>query len=72
MAQFDNYTDSADSFAVTQGGIVQGISDPSQFAAALQNAREYGINPDGTPVKSFVSQTARTIGGVAAALDCLG
>ena len=70
VATFASYADSAESFRLDYGSIVKGISDPTKFAAALQNAGKYGINPDGSKVASFVGSTAATIRGLASRLEC--
>jgi RHS repeat-associated protein len=72
MGQYNNYLDSANSFAASRGGqIVQGIADPADFATTLQNAGLYGINPDGSKDPDFVPSTASTIRGVARAISCI-
>jgi RHS repeat-associated protein len=70
MATFDSYAASAQSFADQYGYIVKNITDPAAFAAALQNARKYGINFNGTKVANFVSSTQNTINGIASRMDC--
>lgn len=70
VATFASYADSAESFRLDYGSIVQNLSDPTKFAAALQNAGKYGINPDGSKVASFVADTAGTIDGLAKRIDC--
>jgi hypothetical protein len=70
VATFASYGDSAESFARSYGSFVQGIWDPVAFASALQNARKFGINPDGSKVPTFVSDVAATIKGLASRLDC--
>jgi RHS repeat-associated protein len=71
LATFASYADSAESFGLAYGWIVSGLTNPSEFAAALKNAGKYGIDPKtGAKVKSFVGDTARTIEGLAMRLDC--
>jgi hypothetical protein len=70
VAMFASYGDSAESFARAYGSLVRNISDPSAFAAALQNAGKYGINRDGTKVPDFVKEVANTVAGLALRLDC--
>ncbi len=71
MAQYPNYAAAGASFAQIWGGKVQGVTDPTTFAANLQNAGAYGINPTtGAKVKSFVPSTVGTIQGIALRLDC--
>jgi hypothetical protein len=71
MAGFKSYADSASAFAQLWGYLVQGVSDPSTFAANLQNARVYGIDPGtGAKVPGFVGNVAGTINGLALRLNC--
>ena len=64
VAVFASYADSLASFAQQYGHIVKGKSDPTEFAAALQDAGKYGIKAKGGKVSSFVSGTAATIRGL--------
>lgn len=64
VSTFASYADSLRSFIAELGSVVQGISDPSEFAAALQNSGKYGINRDGSKVPTFVPGTALTIQGL--------
>jgi len=62
MAKFASISDSVRSFVDQYGHLVKGISDPEKFAAALQNAGKYGIDPDdGSKVEGFVSDVGSTI-----------
>jgi flagellum-specific peptidoglycan hydrolase FlgJ len=70
MATYASYAASAQSFEDQYGSIVEGITDPAAFAAALQNAGKYGINFDGSKVSGFVGETRNTINGLALRLDC--
>jgi flagellum-specific peptidoglycan hydrolase FlgJ len=70
-ATFSSYSASAQAFAQQYGSIVQGITDPSAFAAALQNSGKFGVNQNGTPVPSYVGSTAATIRGIARAAACI-
>jgi len=64
VATFASYADCLNSFVRIAGARVRNVSDPSQFASILQNARLFGIDPeDGSKVPTFVSQTAATIRG---------
>ena len=68
VATFASYGDSAESFRLDYGSLVQNLADSAKFAAALQNAGKYGINPDGSKVSNFVTDTAGTISGLAKGL----
>jgi flagellum-specific peptidoglycan hydrolase FlgJ len=70
VAKFASYADSAESFRLDYGSIVQNISDPAGFARALQDAGKYGINRDGTKVSTFVKELSNTVAGLALRLDC--
>jgi hypothetical protein len=69
MATFASYEDSLRSWANRYADLVRGISDPAEFAAALQDAGAYGINPDGSKVQGFVQSTANTIIGIGRRLE---
>jgi hypothetical protein len=64
VATFASYADNLRSFVAESGSVVQGISDPNEFAAALQNSGKYGIKRDGSKVSTFVPNTALTIQGL--------
>jgi hypothetical protein len=67
VATFASYADSLRSFVATVGGIIQGKADPEDFAAALQNAGKFGIDPaTGGKMPSYVHDTAATIRGLRA------
>jgi len=60
-ASFASYADSMRSFIEDYGNLVQGASNPAQFARSLQNSGKFGINPDGTKVPTYVSDMVGTI-----------
>jgi mannosyl-glycoprotein endo-beta-N-acetylglucosaminidase len=65
VATFASYADSLRSFATISGRIVRGVSDPSEFAAALQNSGKFGIDPDsGRPKPTYVGDVSATIRGL--------
>jgi len=61
VATFASFNDSLQSFISQYGYIVQGVSDPTQFATVLQNSGNFGINLDGTQVPTYVSSMVGTI-----------
>jgi hypothetical protein len=65
MATFASFADSLRSFAAISGSIVRGISDPTDFAAALQNSGKFGIDPDtGQKKPDYVPGVSATIRGL--------
>lgn len=65
VATFASYADSLKSFIAISGSIVRGKSDPTAFAAALQNSGKYGIDPDtGAKKPNYVRSVANTIVGL--------
>jgi RHS repeat-associated protein len=71
MATYAGYLASALGFdASSSGQLIKNMTDPSQVASTLQNAKKYGINRDGTKVKNFVKDVSSTINGLALRLDC--
>jgi hypothetical protein len=65
-AKYNSYADSAESFRLDDGDLVQGLTDPGKFAAALQDAGRYGIDTTtGKPVPGYVGDVAGTINGLA-------
>jgi Mannosyl-glycoprotein endo-beta-N-acetylglucosaminidase len=69
VATFASYADGLRSFIAESGSVVQGISNPAEFAAALQNSGKYGINRDGSKVPTYVPNTALTIQGLRAIIS---
>lgn len=64
LATFASYGDCLKSLAERYGHLIDGISDPAEFAATLQNAKLFGIDPDtGAKVPGFVSGVTQTIRG---------
>lgn len=62
---FTSYADSLRSFVATAGAIIRGKVSPTEFAAALQDAGKFGIDPDtGGKKPSYVRDTAATIRGL--------
>jgi hypothetical protein len=59
VATFASYADSLRSFVARYGSIVQGLADPTDFAAALWNSGKFGV---GNP--TYVSDVARTLRGL--------
>jgi hypothetical protein len=72
MAQYNNYADSAESFALSRGGaLIKNITDPTSFAATLQDAGLFGINPmTGAKMPNYVSDVENTINGLAIRMNC--
>ena len=66
VSKFTSYANSLQSFIELSGSIVQGKSDPDEFARALQDSGKFGIYPDGSKVPTFVHSTALTIIGIRA------
>jgi hypothetical protein len=67
VATFDSYADSLRSFAAITGSFVQGVADPADFAAALQNRGRFGIDPQtGQKKPRYVPDLAATIRGLRA------
>ncbi len=65
VATFASYAGSLKSFSAISGSIVRGKSDPTAFAAALQNSGKYGIDPDtGAKKPNYVRSVANTIVGL--------
>jgi hypothetical protein len=64
LATFASYADNLRSFVAESGSVVQGISGPSEFAAALQNSGKYGIKRGGSKVPTYVHDMALTIQGL--------
>jgi hypothetical protein len=64
VSTFASYGDSMRSFIKVYGALVRGKSDPEAFARALQDSGNFGINPDGTKVSTFVHGAANTIRGM--------
>ncbi len=65
VATFDSPEDSFHSFSTDMAGIVKSKQRPEDFAAALQNAGKFGIDPTtGSKIPTFVSDTAGTIKGL--------
>ncbi|MBV8939647.1 MAG: glucosaminidase domain-containing protein [Alphaproteobacteria bacterium] len=64
VATFANYEASMNSFIVSDGNIIRGISDPTAFAEALQNSGKFGINRNGTAVSTYVPNMVSTIHGL--------
>jgi hypothetical protein len=65
VAIFASYADSLRSFAAVSGSIVQGINDPTDFAAALQNSGKFGIDPEtGQKKPDYVPGVSATIRGL--------
>jgi len=60
IAMFKNFEDSMNSFIQSKGHLVEGISDPTAFAWALQNNGRFGIDTDNdTQVPTYVSDIVR-------------
>jgi hypothetical protein len=70
MPVFGSYDDCAKMFEISYGNIVKGITDARTFAAALQDAGKYGINPDGSKVPTFVHDVALIAHNFAIRLSC--
>jgi len=65
VATFASYADSLRSFVKISGSIIRGKSDPTEFAAALQNSRKFGIDPKtGAKVPTYVHDVSKTIEGL--------
>jgi flagellum-specific peptidoglycan hydrolase FlgJ len=59
VATFASYADSLRSFVATAGSLVRGVSDPTEFAAALWTSGKFGVgNPADVP------DVTRTIRGL--------
>lgn len=64
LSTFASYDENLKSFAEQYGHLVQGISDPTEFATALQRAKRFGIIPsNGLNDPSFVPGVVKTING---------
>jgi hypothetical protein len=64
-ATFSSYAESLRSFEAISGSIIQGVADPREFAAALQNSGKFGIDPDtGAKKPGYVDGLAATIRGL--------
>jgi len=70
-ARFPSYGASAQAFARQYGAIIRGVTNPVQFASALQASGKFGVYPNGSPVPGYVVSTAATIRGVERAIDCI-
>jgi hypothetical protein len=57
-------------FAESYGSIFQGKRDAVAFTAALQDAGKFGINPDGSKVKTVVHDVQLTAKNFAMRLSC--
>lgn len=69
VATFASYADSARSFADKYGDLVEGKADPREFAAALQDSGNFGVDEHGSKVPTFVgdfASTARSIRSIIA------
>jgi hypothetical protein len=65
VATFASYADSLRSFAEIARSSVRGVTDPSDFAAALQNSGKFGIDPlTGAKEPSYVPNASATIRGL--------
>jgi hypothetical protein len=65
VATFASYADNLRSFAAIAGSLVRGVSDPSDFAAALQNSGKFGIDTrTGQKRPDYVPGVAGTIRGL--------
>jgi len=64
VATFASYADSARSFAERYGGLVNGKADPREFAAALQDTGNFGVDEHGSKVPTFVGGFAGTANGI--------
>lgn len=70
VATFASYADSLRSFEAISGNLIRGISDPQEFAAALQNSGKFGIDPDtGKPIPGYIAGVAATIRGLRPIID---
>ena len=70
VSTFKDYETCALAFAKAYGKYVTGIKDAKEFAKALQKAKKYGINRDGTPVESFATDVANTSASFKVRLNC--
>jgi hypothetical protein len=65
VATFASYADNLKSFIALSGPLIQDKSDPEAFAAALQNAGKFGIDPTtGAKISTYVGGVAGTILGL--------
>jgi hypothetical protein len=67
VAIFASYADSLRSFEAIVRPFARGVSDPAEFARALQNSGKFGIDPvTGTKKPAYVPGLAATIRGLRA------
>ena len=65
VATFTSFADSLRSFTAIAGSLVRGISNPSEFGAALQNSGKFGIDTvTGQKKPDYVPELAATIRGL--------
>jgi flagellum-specific peptidoglycan hydrolase FlgJ len=70
VATFPDYETCLRAFAKSYGKYIIGKAEPNEFAKALQIAKKYGINRDGSPVKTFVPEVADTIKSFKIRMQC--
>ena len=64
VATFASYADSLQSFVRISGATVSGKSDPTEFAAALQNSSKFGIESDGSKSPHYIHDLVSIIHGL--------
>jgi len=77
VATFSSYLASAQAFAAREKGLIQGVTDPKQFATVLNGMVAkfgWGLLPNGKvgPLPNYIGGLTRTINAIADCLNILG
>jgi len=65
VAIFTNYRTSGESFAKDYGKYVRGLTDPADFAKALEDSGKFGVGTEG-----YAARLADVIRELAKRMDC--